>query len=112
MENYIIEYYDLYNCKHHLRINADELALLYKEQYKIDASEIIGIPFILEADFILKPISNYIQGEQKIIRCQILDENGNSLELNKEYWLTKVKKMRDFWKTFVGNNAIVSFKTC
>lgn len=104
MKTIQLEFFDINNRKHIITINENQTELLFSEGIKIDASDILGIFYVCESDFILKPFSNK---EKSLIACNVYDETGKTLEKlkedKKEELNTKAEQIRQFFSDFSFN---------
>lgn len=110
MKKVQLEFFDFNNCKHTITIDEKQIELLFNEGIKIDASEILGIYYICESDFVLKPYKNK---NNSLILCKVYDEEGNELEKlvkdKKEEFSNKTEQIKQFFSNS-SFNSIKSLK--
>ena len=104
MKTVRLEFFDINNRKQFITIDEKQIEMLFSEGIKIDASDILGIFYVCESDFILKPVSNR---EKSLITCKVYDEAGNELEKliedKKEEFNTNAEQIRQFFSDFSFN---------
>ncbi len=105
MKNVQVEFFDINNRKHTITIDEKQTEMLFNEGIKIDASDILGIFYVCESDFVLKPSENE---KSSLISCKVYDESGNELEKlkedKKEEFSTQAEQIRQFFSDFSFNS--------
>ncbi len=94
MKTLVLEYYDLYQRKHCLTLPYSAKEKIFSSGLKIDASDVLGLIFVCESDFILKPIPHSLREHtnKEVYLCRVYDENDTPLEAIKDFWINKAKE--------------------
>jgi len=92
-------FFDIFNQKHTLKVPFSLKDELFSIGIKIDASDILGIMFVCDDDFILKPANNQ-PFENNVYLCQVFDSDGNLLQNIKNKWLKEIKQKALQWELF------------
>ncbi|NSW44977.1 MAG: hypothetical protein HPY79_04100 [Bacteroidales bacterium] len=99
MKTIELVFFDIYNQKHILKVPFSLKDELFSKGIKIDASDILGLMFVCDDDFILKPANNQ-PFENNIYLCQVFDTNGNLLQNIKNKWFKEIKQKALQWRHF------------
>jgi len=89
MKTLVLEYFDVFNKKHFIKLPYDLKDKVLKEGLKVDASDVLGLHFVCEAEFILLPVVHSLREiqDKEVYLCRIYDEEKNLIDL--KYWYSK-----------------------
>ncbi len=94
MKTIILEYFDIYNKKHSVKIHNNQKEKIFKEGLKIDASDVLGLLFVCDADFTLFPVIHSVREypDKEVYLCRVYDENNMMLDSIKDILLNKARE--------------------
>jgi len=100
MKTIELVFFDIFNQKHILKVPFSVKEKLFSEGVKIDASDVLGIMFVCDGDFILKPSINKPCSNESYL-CHVFDADGNLLQNVKNKWLAEINQKGIQWKQFM-----------
>jgi glutamine synthetase len=110
METIKFEYFDIFEHKHSIELEHKQAKRAFETGITVDASDIVGLFFVCDEDFILKPIphSVRIQKNKKIVYlCRVYDVNGDLLSDIRDFWLRKIStKCKQLGSLFIDNYSM------
>lgn len=110
METIKFEYFDIFEHKHSIELEHEQAKRALETGITIDASDIVGLFFVCDEEFILQPIphSVRIQKNKKIVYlCRVFDVNGYPLSDIRDFWLNKLSaKYKQLGSLFIDNYSM------
>ncbi len=109
MKTIVLEYFDIYNKKHCIKLPYEQKGKIFKEGLKIDASDVLGLLFVCDGDFTLYPVKHSVReyADKEVYLCRVYDENNQLLDSIKEILL---KKASEEWNRlgefFIGQEQL------
>lgn len=103
MKNIKLEFFDIYNHKQTISISASKKDELFKNGFKIDASDVLGLMFVCDADFFLKPVICPNKKTEDVYFCRVYDEEGNALDVHSKKWIDLLNYKTIQWNQFTAN---------
>lgn len=94
MKTIVLEYFDVFGKKHCITLPALAKEKILRHGLKIDASDVLGLLFVCDTDFTLRPVAHSVrQHENKeVFFCRVYDEQDRLLDNFKEYWIDVIKQ--------------------
>lgn len=113
MKTIQLEFFDIFNQKHKISVPASQKNEILSKGYKIDASDVLGIMFVCDGDFILKPVIYSIRNEKlkDVYYCRVYDEDGNAVDIQSKKWIDERNKKANQWNQFTANIQSNSLKS-
>lgn len=105
MKTIQLEYFDVFNQKHKITVPALQKDEIFAHGYKIDASDVLGIMFVCDGDFILKPVIYSVRNDKlkDVYYCRVYDEDGNAVDIQSKKWIEEWNKKANQWNQFTAN---------
>lgn len=105
MKTIELEYFDIFNRKHKISVPASKKDEIFSHGYKIDASDFLGIMFVCDGDFILKPVICSKRNEKlkDVYYCRVYDEGGNAVDVQSKKWINELNNKKNQWNQFTAN---------
>lgn len=100
-----LEYFDIYNRKHKITVSASQKESIFANGYKIDASDVLGLMFVCDGDFVIKPVVYSIRNEKTkdVYLCRVYDEEGNAVDVQSKKWIEIINRKSNQWNQFTAN---------
>lgn len=105
----MLEYFDIYGKKHCIKLPGTAKEKVLSHGLKIDASDVLGLLFVCDTDFTLRPVSHSIRHyeNKEIYFCRVYDEHNRLLDNFKEVWINKIKeKISRLGNLFIDQNTM------
>ncbi len=115
METIKFEYFDIFERKHCIELEQSKVQKAFEQGITVDASDIMGLFFVCDEDFILKPVpySLRVQKNKKIVYlCRVFDSNGAALSDIRDNWLNKIAAKYKQLSIFFNNNCSLEKNIC
>ncbi len=105
MKTIQLEFFDVYNRKHKISVLASQKDEVLNHGYHIDASDVLGIMFVCEGDFLLKPVVYSIRNQKnkEVYFCRVYDEEGNAVDIQAKKWRAEINQKMSQWRQFTSN---------
>lgn len=94
MKTIVLEYFNIFGKKQNIILNNVNKEKILREGIKIDSSDILGLLFICDTEFILRPIWYSVKeyNHKEVYLCRVYDEQERLLDNVKDYWIKRVKE--------------------
>lgn len=114
MKTIQLEFFDVYNRKHKISVPASQKYEVFNQGYTIDASDVLGVMFVCDGDFILKPVLHSVRNQKnkEVYFCRVYDEDGNAVDVQAKKWREFLYQRMSQWNLFTANlNSINVLKS-